>query len=161
MQDRSSAPQMYRAFRRLFLALFVAYFWLGQNSATAGPFDFLRRLRDSISHPRHHHNVRHTTQTRSETSATSENTNTTVARNDVRPPPLSDPAESPSTAPVASSVPAAQQSRKDFPYGIPAPNKPGFVTSPYSPQSGYVDVRGFPSGTEVKDPYTGKVFVTP
>jgi hypothetical protein len=48
-----------------------------------------------------------------------------------------------------------------MPYGIPVPNKPGFVTSPYAPKSGLVDVRGFPSGTEVTDPYTGKTFLTP
>jgi hypothetical protein len=48
-----------------------------------------------------------------------------------------------------------------MPYAIPVPSKPGFVTSPYAPKSGYVDVRGFPSGTEVKDPYTGKTFLTP
>jgi hypothetical protein len=41
------------------------------------------------------------------------------------------------------------------------PNKPGFVISPYSPNAGYVDIRGFSTGAEVKDPYTGKVFITP
>jgi len=35
------------------------------------------------------------------------------------------------------------------------------VTSPFSPNSGYIDVRGFSPGTPVKDPYTGKVFLTP
>jgi hypothetical protein len=58
-------------------------------------------------------------------------------------------------------VPATKNLRRDLPYGIPVPNKPGFVTSPYSPKQGLVDVRGFPSGTEVKDPYSGKVFLTP
>jgi len=48
-----------------------------------------------------------------------------------------------------------------IPYGIPAPNKPGFVTSPYAPKSGYVDLRGFARGAEVKCPYTEKPFLVP
>lgn len=55
----------------------------------------------------------------------------------------------------------AQLTRADLPYGVPVPGRAGFVFSPYSPSGGYVDVRGFPSGTAVKDPYTGKLFLTP
>jgi hypothetical protein len=49
----------------------------------------------------------------------------------------------------------------DFRYGIPVSGKKGFVTSPYSPDSGYIDVRGFQPGTPVKDPYSGKIILTP
>ncbi len=41
------------------------------------------------------------------------------------------------------------------------PGKPGFVTSPYEAYRGWIDVRGFPEGTEIKDPYSGKSFLVP
>ena len=48
----------------------------------------------------------------------------------------------------------------EVPYGKAVPGKPGFVTSPHG-GSGYIDARGFPPGTEVKDPYSGKTFLVP
>ncbi len=67
--------------------------------------------------------------------------------------------EGPATAPSTQPAPAPE--KKDYQYGTAVPGKPGFVTSPHAPYSGYVDVRGFPPGTEVKDPYTGKIFLVP
>jgi len=46
-------------------------------------------------------------------------------------------------------------------YGKPVPGKPGFVFNPYDDSKGYIDVRGFPPGTEVKDPVSGKNFLVP
>lgn len=60
----------------------------------------------------------------------------------------------------ASGVPA-EKAKGDMPYGIPVPGHKGMVTSPYSPEGNYVDVSAFPTGSAVKDPYTGKIFLVP
>ncbi|MGB9474504.1 MAG: hypothetical protein WCE87_05470 [Candidatus Udaeobacter sp.] len=62
---------------------------------------------------------------------------------------------------MAKATATKKNSKGDLPYGIPVPGKQGLVTSPFSPDSGYIDVRSFPPGTEVRDPYTGKTFLTP
>jgi hypothetical protein len=61
----------------------------------------------------------------------------------------------------AKAASVATQQKTELPYGTPVPGKPGLVTSPFVPDNGYVDVLGFPRGTEVQDPYTGKIFLTP
>ncbi len=72
---------------------------------------------------------------------------TTVRENT---PPSIEPAVTPMPTPVV----------QDYPTASAVEGKPGFVKSPFG-GSGIVDVRGYPPGTEVKDPYTGKVFLVP
>jgi hypothetical protein len=61
---------------------------------------------------------------------------------------------------AVASAPAENSSPTTVPYASPVPDKPGFVYSPYNPKF-LIDVRGFPPGTEVNDPNTGKVFKVP
>jgi len=60
----------------------------------------------------------------------------------------------------AASVPP-EKANGDMPYGIPVPGHKGMVTSPYSPEGNYIDVSAFASGSAVRDPYTGKIFLVP
>jgi hypothetical protein len=148
--------------------LCAALFFSGTHPTQAGnPIgDFFKRVGNSIAHPQNKGTKRPTT------------TKPTTAKGPNAKPAAGDPAvvvtnpNAPSvvTAPAPSATPSsirtalrapASDGRRDLPYGVPAPNKPGFVTSPYAPTRGLVDVRGFPSGTEVKDPYTDKIFLAP
>lgn len=143
----------------------VGFFAVGDFALGGNPIgDFFKRLGNSIAHPRHT-----PTPKPSRKSSTQDNQNPNQPSAPPTPPvapvvapPAPTPVQTPTpmTARVADTV-VPSKSKRDLPYGIPVPGKPGFVTSPFSPKSGYVDVRGFPSGTEVKDPYTGKTFLTP
>jgi len=85
------------------------------------------------------------------------------------PPPIAATSPSPTPRPSAekalpSVAPAPVQANRDatseLPYASPVPDKPGFVYSPYNPKY-LIDVRGFPPGTQVTDPNSGKVFRVP
>lgn len=71
-------------------------------------------------------------------------------------------------APTPKPTPKSQLLKKthrdsynyqSFPHAIEVPGRAGFVISPHAPQMGYVDVRGFQPGTEVRCPYTGRYFL--
>lgn len=79
-----------------------------------------------------------------------------VTPTDVAPPPPAPPAPR-----TYTDTPPAPPAPRDYPVGTPVAGKPGFVTSPYKPYAGYVDVRGFSPGEQVKDPYSGKIFLVP
>jgi hypothetical protein len=70
------------------------------------------------------------------------------------------PPQQPASSPPPIAAPPTKVAKGDYPYGIPVPGKPHLVESPYSPGK-YIDVEGFPPGTEVKDPYTDKIFLVP
>jgi hypothetical protein len=65
----------------------------------------------------------------------------------------------PEAFPTPTPTPAAQP--ENYPVATKVPGKPGRVISPYAPNAGEVDVEGYPPGAEVKDPYTGKIFLVP
>ena len=62
---------------------------------------------------------------------------------------------------MAKGASGGNQPKTVLQYRAAAPRKPALVRSPFASDGGYVDVTGFPPGTEVEDPYTRKIFLTP
>jgi hypothetical protein len=144
--------------------LAVALLFLCGRSANADPVgDFFKKLGQSISKAFQPHPTPRPTRktTRSSREPTSRESNTAEAV----PTSLGEPStaakdEVTRTVLRASAAPA-DKAKGDMPYGIPVPGQKGVVTSPYLPEGNYIDVRALPSGSAVKDPYTGKLFRVP
>ncbi|MGI8432354.1 MAG: hypothetical protein ACR2MW_08715 [Chthoniobacterales bacterium] len=149
-----------------FLLLILA---LGVGPTSAGPIDFLKRVGRSIVHPHHVQPAPRKTKVTSRKTKPTTDPNEKIAVAPSTPGPAASvapmvatvPTISPTPVRAANAVPTGKVSGADLPYGVPVAGRPGFVTSPYSPTGGYVDVRSFPRGSEVRDPYSGKVFRTP
>jgi hypothetical protein len=148
---------------RIVLVLAIAVLGALPSPARAGSVgDFFKALGNSIAHPGQKPKPKATPPPkRPKTKTSQQNTADFPPTPPPTPPQTPTPTATSQPSIRPASVPPQKNSKRDIPYGIPVPNKPGFVTSPFSPKSGYVDVRGFPSGTEVKDPYSGKTFLTP
>jgi len=124
--------------------------------AEAGPFeDFFRAVRRSIAHPEGNPRSHRSSHKQHNETPPSDASNSQTSGSLVPAPPGQRDVR------WAKAASGASQQKTELPYGTPVPGKPGLVTSPFAPDSGYVDVTGFPPGTPVEDPYTGKIFLTP
>jgi len=134
---------------------------LSAQSKEPGPFEkFFRSLRRAFNEPQPQHKStthrtkhKQTQDTASPTASEDKEADVHTGNGTVSKPP--------NETNTRSTSRAVTKRGEDLPYGTPVPGRQGFVTSPFSPNSGYIDVRGFAPGTPVKDPYTGKVFLTP
>jgi hypothetical protein len=138
--------------------LFVGAAIAGADTNQPGPFEkFFRSMKRAFSqpqptpHPRSHSSRQGS---KSATASESATPTSTSAEN-------SGAAAPPNERNTRIATKASSKKGDDFRYGIPVPGKNGFVTSPYAPDSGYIDVRGFQPGTPVKDPYSGKIILAP
>jgi len=141
---------------RLIAAWAVAGLLVFVVTAEANPF---ARFFYSIRHPHHQHvaSHRHKLVGEDAPSASPETASVrpeSTQQNSVDQPP-------PASSREAPLIPARKEIDPQLPAGIPVPNKPGFLRSPYGGNQALIDARGFPRGTLVKDPYTGRIFVTP
>src|SRR5437660_3073829 len=141
--------------KAIVLTMSILLIGAGSALAESGPFEnFFHKLRRAFNEPQHKSARRSSHKQTDETKTSStEGSDTHAATGGASAPP--------SERNTRTATRAPSKKGDDLRYGTPVPGKKGFVTSPFSPDAGYIDVRGFAPGTPVKDPYTGKVFLTP
>jgi hypothetical protein len=149
---------------RIVMCLSIFILFGAPDIGQAGPFeDVFRSVRNTFARPApkprtpqpRRSSPKKSNETPPSAAPDTSNTQTSPTPTPVPAPP------NPSNVRVAKATAAKKNGNGDVPYGIPVPGKQGLVTSPFSPDSGYIDVRSFPPGTEVRDPFTGKTFLTP
>jgi hypothetical protein len=127
----------------------------GNDSAKAGPFrDFFRTVRSAIAHPKETPRAHRIAHKHKKTPAI-DGSNDQTSDKPIRLP------QGETEVRWAKAASNDTDQKAELPYGTPVPGKAGFVTSPFAPDAGYVEVLGFPPGTRVEDPFTGKIFLTP
>jgi hypothetical protein len=152
---------MFRLPKKLALFTTILALMLAAPHAMANPVgDFFKKIGRSISHlgrstPPRNAQKRASAEDASAGKASEKPTETKATT------PAAIPAPTPIDIRPAAMAAPDPRGRRDAPYGLAVPDRPGFVTSPYAPTQGFVDVRAFPSSTEVLDPFTGKIFLTP
>lgn len=146
---------MHRRLTTVITAFSLTAFVAASDVAEARSFlDFLKAVGNSIAHPQKK------PQTPSKTSKIGKETPDKGVAATPTPTPTAAPPNQQNVR-TAAAAPESKSGKRDVPYGIPVPGKQGFVTSPFAPEAGYVDVRKFPPGTEVRDPFSGKIFRAP
>jgi len=154
------------------LLLVIALLFLSGPYVNAGPVgDFFKKVGQSISKPLQREPEPQPQTTRPQPTKTPHATRRSTSRAApaaATAPPAeaqpSHPSKEGESAGTVRRVSAAdlEKAKAGLPYGIPVPGRRGMVTSPYLPEEDkYIDVTDFASGSVVKDPYTGKLFLVP
>ena len=154
------------------LLLVIPLLVLSGPYVNAGPLgDFFKKVGQSISKPLQPQPEPQPQSTRPQPTKTQHATRRPTSRpasaaaatppGAAQPSPLSNEEESTITVRRVSAA-DIEKAKAGLPYGTPVPGRKGVVTSPYLPEEDkYIDVTDFASGSIVKDPYTGKLFLVP
>ena len=125
------------------------------NPAKAGPFhDLFNTLRSAIAHPKETRRPHRSSHKRKKTPPVESASSHALGKQ--TPAPLGQ-----AEVRWAKAASIESDEKANLPYATPVAGKPGLVSSPFAPDASYIQVVGFPPGTPVEDPYTGKIFLTP